>query len=398
MPQLGPNHLYSTAGVFSADDILNAAGINRQKFTFYAVDLFFTMFFPNCDQCEKPAAHMKCGQCKCMYYCDRNCQKLHWKEHKSICKALTAGHKDQKSHVAKTQEAIKKNDTSNGNSRDLECSICLEVMDSPVILPCDHKFCFACLNTHNGSMELDVNCPLCRSELPNNLFQFVYCNAVMFLRRANSEPFGSDKRLMHALMAQLELRKLPPAVLETQPEIRFCLGDVHLCLGEFQEALDVYRPLVTRIKEPKTLLGLHINLSKAYIGLGDFETSKLSLRDAMHYCDQTDAVPSRQIFSNFSRCCYELGEFADAIEYGEIVIEMNRHYEGAYTYVALAHKAQGNFSEAVHTMQRACAYETPWDPVNIAKVNTLLIQCMKEKDEAVDGTAGVAVTVDVKDV
>lgn len=38
-------------------------------------------------QCGKPVGDfLRCGQCKSAYYCDRKCQKQHWKEHKSICK------------------------------------------------------------------------------------------------------------------------------------------------------------------------------------------------------------------------------------------------------------------------------------------------------------------------
>lgn len=41
-----------------------------------------------CDKCKKPA-NTQCGQCKCVYYCSRDCQKLAWNGHKSICKDLS---------------------------------------------------------------------------------------------------------------------------------------------------------------------------------------------------------------------------------------------------------------------------------------------------------------------
>ncbi len=340
------------------------------------------MFSPNCDKCEKPNAPVKCSQCKCMYYCDRNCQKLHWKEHKHICKALTVGHDEQRTHLAKTLEAKKVLDSDSENKEDWECAICLEHVECPVVLPCSHKFCFPCLNMHNNSLHLEGTCPLCRSEMPNNLHQYVYQNAVMFLRRANSQPLGSEQRLLHLGMAQLELRKLPTADVESSAELKFCVGDIHLSFGEFEVALEVYNSLKSRIYKKRMLTNLHINISEAYINLNQFESAKLALRDAMTNCEETDAVFSRQIFANFARCTYELGQLEESIRYGEYVIEMNRHYEEAYTYVALAHKAMGNLEEAVRTMQRAVVYETPWDPVNVQKVKELAAQYTRERDEA----------------
>ena len=33
-------------------------------------------------------AEVKCSNCKAIYYCDRNCQKRHWKQHKTACKQI----------------------------------------------------------------------------------------------------------------------------------------------------------------------------------------------------------------------------------------------------------------------------------------------------------------------
>jgi TPR repeat protein len=31
-----------------------------------------------------------CKGCRCIYYCNRECQKAHWKEHKAICKRISS--------------------------------------------------------------------------------------------------------------------------------------------------------------------------------------------------------------------------------------------------------------------------------------------------------------------
>jgi hypothetical protein len=39
----------------------------------------------DCALCGKPAATARCTRCKSVVYCDRECQKSHWKAHKKIC-------------------------------------------------------------------------------------------------------------------------------------------------------------------------------------------------------------------------------------------------------------------------------------------------------------------------
>ena len=40
-----------------------------------------------CAQCGKESEELKvCAKCKMTYYCNYDCQKLHWKIHKSTCK------------------------------------------------------------------------------------------------------------------------------------------------------------------------------------------------------------------------------------------------------------------------------------------------------------------------
>ena len=46
----------------------------------------------NCSECDKylvgEAKRLICSGCKFEYYCSKECQKNHWKEHKSVCASL----------------------------------------------------------------------------------------------------------------------------------------------------------------------------------------------------------------------------------------------------------------------------------------------------------------------
>mmetsp|Transcript_10778 Transcript_10778/g.16284 ORF Transcript_10778/g.16284 Transcript_10778/m.16284 type:complete len:628 (+) Transcript_10778:80-1963(+) len=82
----------------------------------------------------------------------------------------------------------------------------------------------------------------------------------------------------------------------------------------------------------------------------------------------------RQVYMGISRCFYEMGRYDVAIEIGKGAIAMNRHFPGVHKYVALAQKAQGDYSGAKATMTQAVLYETPtWDDNNI-KANKALLR------------------------
>ncbi|KAJ7491459.1 hypothetical protein B0H11DRAFT_2009139 [Mycena galericulata] len=41
-----------------------------------------------CGNCSKASASQKCGRCKMMTYCNRECQAAHWATHKKHCKVI----------------------------------------------------------------------------------------------------------------------------------------------------------------------------------------------------------------------------------------------------------------------------------------------------------------------
>ncbi|XP_075913396.1 E3 ubiquitin-protein ligase TRIM65-like [Petromyzon marinus] len=53
---------------------------------------------------------------------------------------------------------------ASSEERDLSCSICLELFNMPVGLPCGHTFCKACVERHFAAQweEVGFTCPECR--------------------------------------------------------------------------------------------------------------------------------------------------------------------------------------------------------------------------------------------
>lgn len=48
---------------------------------------------------------------------------------------------------------------------DLECTICMELLCEPLVLPCTHVFCRGCLV---AAVQAGRNCPLCRAAIPGH--------------------------------------------------------------------------------------------------------------------------------------------------------------------------------------------------------------------------------------
>ena len=83
---------------------------------------------------------------------------------------VAAGAGDESGQPRRTSEADdagRADETNAGGADEDEiCSICLDVYDNPVQLPCGHSFCSACLDGWHDKSKYDVhqprNCPVCR--------------------------------------------------------------------------------------------------------------------------------------------------------------------------------------------------------------------------------------------
>jgi len=42
---------------------------------------------PACASCNTSNAEYKCSRCRRVFYCSRDCQRRHWPEHKTVCRA-----------------------------------------------------------------------------------------------------------------------------------------------------------------------------------------------------------------------------------------------------------------------------------------------------------------------
>ena len=116
-----------------------------------------------CFHCQSDGAKMCCSQCHLAWYCERPCQKKHWKQHKKACTAAVAAEARRATLRRAATEA------RGGGGIDTEtCVICVGPVVAPVELPCGHAYCGACLGELR-TKKVAQACPLCRAELPPGL-------------------------------------------------------------------------------------------------------------------------------------------------------------------------------------------------------------------------------------
>ena len=124
-----------------------------------------------CSACgEKSDALMKCRACKCVWYCDKDCQNKHWKEHKKECKPIKEV-LDKRGGKLDLGEELDVGPLAKVPQRE-ECPICMRVL--PIQGPlhtyytcCGKTICGSCDFQH-GRKNTERTCPFCRTAVPRS--------------------------------------------------------------------------------------------------------------------------------------------------------------------------------------------------------------------------------------
>jgi hypothetical protein len=170
---------------------------------------------------------LHCGRCKSTHYCNRKCQKKHWK----------SGHKQECQPPAEKLEPIAAVLTSSMEKMDLvdgavdregsaadreggdkeECAICLDVMHDADTrkLPCGHVYhrvCIKSLRELGVRLSRDL-CPQCRAPLPPGAEESFYQANVRLVR---AQRMAKGNKLQEKLFA--EAAQLLKVALHDDPQ------------------------------------------------------------------------------------------------------------------------------------------------------------------------------------
>jgi len=378
-----------------------------------------------CDACETPNPPLRCSRCRIVYYCNRDCQKAHYKEHKVDCRSIEtmkAQMEDVGMPTDKDVEPI--NDT---------CGICLEenMVNRTVLSECHHAFCLECLRNwqkyqqRGGGQKREHQCPYCRKDLDQSIEDKILETARLLATRGSKE--DSDEYTKQAieqvdrLMDATKVANLKAMLLKSQivkisdPEqaaalLKAALDECRereayrleiLAITDDMERADIANDqveydrldaiLTKKFKGQNSELNYtfgSVTLIEVKLLLSDaFERSK-QYREAIdtyveilrqdNYYETATPPQTRTLFTGMARCALELQVLDKALDAAEAALSMNRAFPGIHRLLAKIHMAKGNKEMALEVMSRGVLYETPWDDRNIQDNITFYEELQKE--------------------
>lgn len=177
--------------------------------------------------------------------------------------------------------------------KDDTCAICLNEYTNPVPLPCSHTFCAECIRnyqSHRGSRPgSEVGCPLCRTDVPDDLTFHLLEDAAMIMQRvtfSRGVKAGSDSESREAL--KVAAKKLEEA-LTISPRacnVKLALAECCSYLSDWERGAQLAQQIIDAIesgdarddRDRKYVIGdtmLHkIHMAKAINIMGMAEQQK----------------------------------------------------------------------------------------------------------------------------
>ena len=120
---------------------------------------------------KKSDALMKCRACKCVWYCDKDCQNKHWKGHKKECRRIKK-ELDKRGGKLDLGTELDVGPLEKVPSRE-ECAICMQVPPIHSGLQayfscCSKTICCGCDHRHEIKSGGRRTCAFCRTAMPRS--------------------------------------------------------------------------------------------------------------------------------------------------------------------------------------------------------------------------------------
>jgi len=223
-----------------------------------------------CDatNCDKTNPTHKCGQCKLVYYCGKECQTKHWKEgHKKDCQ-LTSANVFSNPFVPLKKDQV---DWEATPKEDVPCSICLATeINRPIVWKdCHHVFCYKCIvqyDEYQESLQLPGEngpampstygkCPYCpTAQTPTMIDEHrdtILAKALLYATRVRTPGISAEKKLEACQQAMRVMNILMEAPQNQADTLQTNILTGHLAVsnGDYPLALKAFQENEVALKE-----------------------------------------------------------------------------------------------------------------------------------------------------
>ena len=307
----------------------------------------------------------------------KECQVQHWKQHKSACTIIKERYdiwKEARNEALPDGTAL---DTKEG-----PCAICLEeTITNPVVLPCGHAFCFACVGGYKLTPNSkDAACPYCRGEIPDVMGKAMERSS-LYMDRAYTASNCSEEQKKYAKLALAELDSIVDLLSTENKELQMNTMHAKARMMAMTDQPDKTIKIVGEVLSLNDRYPGVLDLDKveyakcsqaeAYVALGKWKEAGRIYKALYNiYLQRGDYNVSVEM--GLARTKYELGKYDEAIELGKMAINLMRSCPGVHKYVALSQKALGDIDAAAKTVSKAILYEEHWDKDNMQENKQLL--------------------------
>jgi hypothetical protein len=350
-----------------------------------------------CDCCGKPGPTKNCSRCLSYYYCNRQCQMTHWKNHKQQCAFLKGIHDTYKKKKRIGDEFLEEKEKGKSGVSD-ECAICLEDIELPISLDCGHVFCVQCLMQHKAANNGKGSCPNCRGDVDaDQIGKTTADQMIVYVERAKRSDGAEREVYVNLALRQIDaaLKTNLPFGLSWDKEFKDQLQVAELSskITAYEE-LKMYREVIETVDKfmnlcanteyvigKEIVLDVKISNAKAHLKSEEWKTAldmfKLLLMDAINqqhsgFCSDTAA--------GISRAQYELHNYHEASVNGyKAAWRGNRYRKGVHKYIALSQMKLGDIAEAKKTITRGLLLEEQWNEENKKENEEVLRMILAEE-------------------
>ena len=336
-----------------------------------------------CDCCGKPGPTKNCSRCLSYYYCNRECQVSHWKEHKQHCafvKEQCDRYNRRKRYVREFLQEEKGREEDQKEKE--ECAICLEVIELPISLECGHVFCVSCLMTYHATNKKS-SCPNCRGDMHSEQLNTIAIDQTsVYCERANRTEGAERDVYANLALRQIDTMfnsqvvdcdDLPPDQLHkimlqhTLPRKADVLARLNMHREQIETVDEFLNLCATEyVINKEKVLDQKISKAKAHLKLEEWQTALDLFRPL---CE--DAIDQQHlgfcccIAGGICRAQYELQNYHEAIIEGDRAAwEVNRHHAGVHKYIALSQMKLGDIAAAKKSITRGILLEEQWNEDN----------------------------------